>query len=54
MSATTKEKKVKSTPPKGVALYKKILEDKKAIRKHLSKGGTFKELKEKGFRFETV
>lgn len=54
MSTTkTRKRKVKQAP-KGVAVYKKMLEDKKTIRKHLEKGGTFKELKEKGYHFATV
>ena len=54
MSTTkTRKRKVKQVP-KGVAVYKKMLEDKKTIRKHLEKGGTFKELKEKGYHFATV
>jgi hypothetical protein len=47
-------KKKKKTTPKGVAVFKKMLEDKKAIRKHLKSGGTFEELKKKGYRFATV
>jgi hypothetical protein len=54
MSATaTKKKKIKSQP-KGVAVYKQMLKDKKAISKHLHNGGTFKELQQKGYQFETV
>ncbi len=54
MSATKTPKRKVKPVPKGVTVYKKMLEDKKAIRKHLGKGGTFKELKEKGYRFATV
>ena len=48
-----KKKKIKSQP-KGVAIFKQMLQDKKTISKHLQNGGTFKELKEKGYRFATV
>ncbi len=51
--ATIKKKKRKATP-KGVIFFKQMLEDKKAISKHLRRGGTFEELKEKGYRFATV
>ena len=54
MSATKTPKRKAKAAPKGFAVYKKMLEDKKAIHKHLEKGGTFKELKEKGYRFATV
>jgi hypothetical protein len=47
-------KKKKKTVPKGVAVFKKMLEDKKAISKHLKSGGTFEELKKKGYHFATV
>jgi hypothetical protein len=50
LTTKTPKRKVKQAP-KGVAVYKKMLEDKKAIRQHLKSGGTFKELKEKGYRF---
>jgi hypothetical protein len=53
MEAVAKKKK-KKTVPKGVAVFKKMLEDKKIIRKHLKSGGTFDELKKKGCRFATV
>ena len=39
---------------KGVPAFKKMLEDKRAIRNHLRNGGTFEELKKKGYRFATV
>lgn len=51
---TTVKKRKKKAAPKGVAVFKKILEDKKAISKHLKSGGTFTELKKKGYRFATV
>jgi hypothetical protein len=54
MSTTLKKKKNIKTQPKGVAVFKQMLEDKKIIREHLQNGGTFKELKEKGYRFATV
>ena len=44
----------KKAAPKGLAVYKKMLEDKKAINKHLRSGGNFEELKKKGYRFATV
>ena len=47
MSTKKSPKRKAKTAPKGVAVYKKILEDKKAIRKHLKSGGTLSELKEK-------
>ena len=54
MSATKTPKRKVKTAAKGIDVYKKMLEDKKIIRKHLEKGGSFKELKEKGYRFATV
>ncbi len=48
------------TPPKkgkkytGTQIFQKILEDRKMIKAHLSKGGTLEQLKEKGFRFATL
>ncbi|MBK7883664.1 MAG: hypothetical protein IPJ81_07540 [Chitinophagaceae bacterium] len=53
MPVSTIQKK-KKTQPKGVAVFKKMLEDKKIISKHLQAGGTFAALKEKGYRFATV
>lgn len=47
-------KKKNKPSPKGLPLFKKMLEDKKIISAHLRNGGTFKELKEKGYKFETV
>jgi|GEM_PF-1094187 len=47
-------KKKKKAIPKGIAVFKKMLEDKKAIRKHLKSGGTIEGLKKKGYRFGTV
>ena len=37
------------SPPnsKGAAIFKKILEDKKAIHQHLQKGGKISDIKEK-------
>jgi len=46
--------KKKKAVPKGTAVFKKMLEDKKAISKHLKAGGTFEELKKKGYRFATI
>ena len=37
---------------KGASIFKKILEDKKAIRKHLQSGGSFSEIKDK-YNFAT-
>ena len=54
MSSTIIKKKKAKALPKGVAVFKQMLKDKKAISKHLHNGGTFKELKEKGYNFETV
>jgi hypothetical protein len=51
---TMVKKRKKKAPPKGVAIFQKMLEDKKAISKHLKSGGTFDELKKKGYRFATV
>ena len=51
IAAKTKKKK---PAPKGLYLFKKMLEEKKAISKHLKSGGTFDQLKEKGYRFATV
>ncbi len=47
-----KKSKTISSPKnaKGTSIFKKMLEDKKAIRKHLQKGGKLSELKEK-FKF---
>ncbi len=47
-----KKSKTISSPKnaKGASIFKKMLEDKKAIRKHLQKGGKLSELKEK-FKF---
>jgi hypothetical protein len=47
--------KVKATIPatinsKGAAIFKKMLEDKKAIRAHIQEGGNLSQIKEK-FRF---
>ena len=53
MQTTVKKRKKKATPT-GVGVFKKMLEDKKAIGEHLKKGGTFAELKKKGYRFATV
>ena len=36
---TTVKKGKKKAAPKGVAIFKKMLEDKKAISKHLKSGG---------------
>jgi hypothetical protein len=51
---TIVKKGKKKASPKGVAIFKKMLKDKKAISKHLKSGGTFDELKKKGYRFATV
>jgi hypothetical protein len=54
MKTESIEKKKKKPVPKGVIVFKEMLDDKKAIGKHLRNGGTFKELKEKGYQFATV
>ena len=54
MQTTTVRKKKKKAVPKGVTVFKKMLEDKKVISRHLRNGGTFTGLKEKGYRFATV
>lgn len=54
MSTTLRKKKKVKSQPKGVTVFKQMLEDKKTISRHLQKGGTFKELKEKGYRFATI
>lgn len=44
------QKKATIQPPsnsKGAAIFKKILEDKKAIHQHLQKGGKISDIKEK-------
>jgi hypothetical protein len=48
------KKKNKKSIPKGVTVFKKMIEDKKVIREHLKKGYTFNDLKKKGYRFATV
>ncbi|MDQ6890984.1 MAG: hypothetical protein M3Z56_11985 [Bacteroidota bacterium] len=54
MPATiNKNKKIKARP-KGAVIFKQMLDDKKTISKHLQSGGTFKELRKKGYRFATV
>ena len=53
MKITAKKRRKKATP-KGVAVFKKMLEDKKAISKHLKSGGIVDELKKIGYRFATV
>ena len=54
MPATiNKNKKIKARP-KGAAVFKQMLDDKRTISKHLQNGGTFKELRKKGYRFATV
>ena len=52
--STVSIKNKKKQQPKGVAIFQKMLADKKAIREHLQKGGTFEELRKKGYRFATV
>ena len=54
MPVTLNKKKKLESLPKGVAIFKQMLQDKKTISTHLQNGGTFKELKEKGYRFATV
>ncbi len=54
MSSTLNKNKKIEKQPKGVAVFKQMLQDKKIISNHLQNGGTFKELKEKGYRFATV
>ena len=51
---TVVKKKNKKSIPKGVTIFKKMIEDKKVIREHLEKGGTFEDLKKKGYRFATI
>lgn len=36
-----------TTSPKGAAVFKKMLDDKKAIREHIQKGGKIADIKEK-------
>ncbi len=54
MITTQNTKKKKTLKPNGIVVFKQMLHDKKAISAHLKNGGTFKELKEKGYRFATV
>ena len=51
---TKEKKKNKKVQPKGAAILKKMLEDKRAISEHLRNGGKFEDLKKKGYRFATV
>lgn len=51
---TTARKEKKKLVPKGITVFKKMLDDKKAISKHLRNGGTFEELKKKGYKFATL
>ena len=37
----------KSTSSKGASIFKKMIEDKKAIRTHIQKGGKISEIKDK-------
>lgn len=53
MSTIVKKKK-KMSDSKRAKIFKKMLEDKKTIRTHLQNGGSFEELKKKGYRFATV
>ena len=53
MDNATKKKKEKQIP-RGAAIFVQMLQDKKNISNHLRNGGTFTELKEKGYRFATV
>lgn len=48
MSVTVKKKK-KMTDAKRIKIFKKMLEDKKNIRNHFQNGGTYEELKKKGY-----
>lgn len=45
-----KETIITSTSSKGAAFFKKMIEDKKAIREHIQKGGKLADIKEK-FKF---
>ena len=54
MSITINKTKKVKPQSKGIIVFKQMLEDKKAISQHLQNGGTFKELKEKGYHFATV
>lgn len=42
-----KQKISSATSSKGAAIFKKMIEDKKAISNHVKKGGKISELKEK-------
>jgi len=41
------KKDIKPINSKGAAIFKKMLDDKKAIHQHLQKGGKFVDLKDK-------
>ena len=53
MENTLKVKKKKPLS-KGVKLFTKMLKDKRTISEHLRKGGSFEDLKKKGYDFETI
>lgn len=42
-----KETIITSTSSKGAAIFKKMIEDKKAIREHIQRGGKIADIKEK-------
>jgi hypothetical protein len=42
-----KENIITTTSSKGAAIFKKMIEDKKAIREHIQKGGKIADIKEK-------
>ena len=54
MSTVVKKKKKKGKKYTGTQILHQILEDRKTIKLHLSKGGTLEQLKEKGFRFASL
>jgi len=54
MATIAKAHKKKTKKYTGTQILAKILEDRKMIKEHLSKGGTLEQLKEKGFKFATL
>ncbi|MFM2325914.1 MAG: hypothetical protein RIR31_116 [Bacteroidota bacterium] len=54
MSNVIKAVKKKGKKYTGTQILQQILEDRKMIKAHLSKGGTLEQLKEKGFRFASL
>ncbi|PSL50098.1 hypothetical protein CLV51_1011442 [Chitinophaga niastensis] len=45
------EKNISKPEPRIITVLKKMIEDKKVIHEHLSKGGKLSELEAKGFKF---